>query len=145
MDTQNTSKPKEQHILVSLILIVAALAIGVYLIRYYHPKAPVATPDDASSAAQSDIQVGYTCADNKGMIATYHTDIGSVDLTLSDDRTMTLGLLAAATATTSATYGYADKSIVFGAEGEAAFLKENTQTTFTNCKAQLSNQNPAAQ
>lgn len=88
--------------------------------------------------------VNYLCRAGKTITATYHqgqpatstsptqppTPTGSVDLSLSDGRTMTLPQTVSAS---GIRYANADGSFIFWSKGNGAFTMENNQETFQDC------------
>ena len=73
----------------------------------------------------------FNCDDGKSVKAVFHTGAsGTVDLTLSDGRTMSLPVTASAG---GARYANKGETVVFWNTGNTASLDENGKTTLKNC------------
>lgn len=117
---------KNKNIIVSLVIIAVAAVLFAYLL---HRK--VQAPASAPSASNQNPSFVFSCPDNKSITATFHLpDDASVDIALSDGRTMNLPHAISAS---GARYANADESFVFWNKGMSAFIQENGQTTYDNC------------
>ncbi len=74
--------------------------------------------------------VSYSCKNGKSIDAKFYKD--RVDLTLSDDRQLTLPQAVSAS---GARYANDDESIVFWEKGDTAFITESDKETFKDCKS----------
>ena len=114
----------------SLLIIVIASCAVIYLLRR-HVNAPVST------TLNQNPSYTFVCPDQKSITATFHLpDDASVDVTLSDGRTMNLPHAISAS---GARYANADESFVFWNKGTSAFVEENGTTTYDNCVASAPN------
>ena len=148
---------KNQNIYVSVAIIIVAIGLGVYL-GHRHVTAPVLPPSslstglgqpDSSLDSTLDPEAGATdgsgasaddtgdksftlaCDAQKEMMVTFHLpEDQSVDLMLSDGRTMSLDNTST---TTGASYTSADGSDVLALSGSTLSLTENGTATYTNC------------
>lgn len=125
---------KKQNLLISVIIIVAAVALGIYLMQR-EVSAPVQSNGNELSQGmpveQEDITVDLSCASDKAITATFHLpEDESVDLMLSDGRAMNLSAVVSAS---GVQYANADQSIVFWSKGNGGILTENGETTYTDC------------
>jgi membrane-bound inhibitor of C-type lysozyme len=112
---------KGNVIVVVLILVFIGIIAGLLWWNSQQKKANVVS--DVSTT------INYVCDDQKTIRAEYLTE--EVSITLSDNRTMTLYQGVSAS---GARYTNTDESVVFWEKGEMAFLEENDQETFSNCK-----------
>jgi membrane-bound inhibitor of C-type lysozyme len=92
-------------------------------------------PPSGALAQEPISKVTYTCADDKGIEATYYPD--KVDLVLSDGRTMSLPQTMSGS---GIRYANADESFVFWSKGNTAFATEGDadKPTFADCVEQSS-------
>ncbi len=123
-----------KNILVSVLVIVAAIILGMYLLN--RPvQAPASPLDNAIGVNMGGQDSVYTflCSDGKYITATFHIpeDV-NVDIALSDGRTMSLPHALSAD---GARYANADESVVFWDKGTSAFIQEKGVTTYDNCLA----------
>jgi len=131
-------------ILVLIILIV--LGVVAYEYRNSPLLAPLFGANNTSTTQQQTSIVSYACDAGKTINATYYegqtsapanpntppTPNGSVALTLSDGRSMTLPQTISAS---GIRYANADESVLFWSKGNTAFITEGAtqQQTFANC------------
>jgi membrane-bound inhibitor of C-type lysozyme len=125
---------KTSTLLWSVVVLIILALIAVGLSRWY--------PSTPNAATGTLIQtVSYACSDNKSITASYYQGEskpasgdqppvpgGSVALTLSDGRQMTLPQTISADGTR---YAPADESLVFWSKGRTATITEGTQPTYT--------------
>jgi len=81
--------------------------------------------------------VTFSCAGNKTIQVLFFAD--KAELTLSDGRHM---LLLQAISASGARYANTDESFVFWNKGNTAFIAENHKTTFKDCIATGTDQEP---
>ena len=141
---------KNKNIFISVLVIVVAIIALVFLL-HRHVEAPVSAPasadtatlgagtdttgtdDTGTSTANQNPSFAFACPDGKSITATFHLpDDASVDLALSDGRTMNLPHVQSAD---GASYASADGSIVFSNVGMSVSLTENGTATYANCTA----------
>ncbi|MDD5321437.1 MAG: MliC family protein [Methylococcales bacterium] len=79
----------------------------------------------------------FSCAGNKTIQVLFFAD--KAELTLSDGRHM---LLLQAISASGARYANTDESFVFWNKGNTAFIAENHKTTFKDCTATGTDQEP---
>lgn len=119
-------------IIAALILVsLPFIGIGIAATRAVMPYDRIVRALDLRAAlfsGSSDAPVHYECARGKTITATFHTV--SVDLTLSDDRSLTLTRTISAS---GARFANADGSFVFWAKGDGAFIDEHGVETYTGC------------
>jgi membrane-bound inhibitor of C-type lysozyme len=82
----------------------------------------------ALAAEETIATVKYACAAGKTIAAAYHPS--SVDLVLSDGRSMTLPQTMSGS---GIRYANADESVVFWSKGRTAFVEEGKDTTYADC------------
>ena len=125
----------------TVIWVVVLAVIVVAVVIFFIMRAQ--TPAQQSTVGQP-ITATYSCDAGKTISATYYQGQskpatsaggppvpgGSVALTLSDGRAMTLPQTISAN---GARYANADESVVFWNVGNGATLTENNQQTFTGC------------
>lgn len=121
--------------LVSIIILVAIIAGAWWLVARGGSAAPSQTPHQIAQAT-------FACSNNKSISAIFYegsstpsespdqppTPGGSVALSLSDGRTMTLPQTISAD---GGRYANADESLVFWTKGNGATITEGTQPTYT--------------
>lgn len=101
--------------------VVGAAALGIAMVAA------------AASAAEAPIaSVTFKCEGDKAIDATFYPD--SVDLTLTDGRSMELPQVISGSGTR---YANADESFVFWSKGDTAFVTEGSDDnmTFKDCVA----------
>ncbi len=130
-----------------LIVVIAVLAIVVFM-----PRQNVLAPaPNSSSSLQTQASsttliatANFSCDSKKSIAASFYKSPiavppvpgqppvpnGSVGLTLSDGRIMTLKQTISAD---GGRYANSDESIVFWNKGDTAFIQENGKETFSNC------------
>jgi|GEM_PF-219208 membrane-bound inhibitor of C-type lysozyme len=136
-----------------LLLVVVIVIIGAFL--WYNRDASWLAPflgsNKTGNEQQETAKVTYACDANKTIVATYYSGSsqavatssgmppapnGSVALTLSDGRAMTLPQTISGS---GIRYANADESLVFWSKGNTAFITEGISTssvqTFANCVA----------
>jgi membrane-bound inhibitor of C-type lysozyme len=124
------------------ILVVIIVLGGGWFWFFGRTAAPATSVDNN---AQTPIaSVNYACDAGKTIAATYYqgeskpaaspdmppTPGGSVALTLSDGRSMTLPQTISADGTR---YANADESFIFWSKGDGAFVMEGNAQTYVNC------------
>ena len=115
---------KNNNLVISLLIIILASVLGGYLLRR-HVVAPV------PASLNQNPSYTFMCPDNKSITATFHLpDDASVDIVLSDGRTMNLPHAESAS---GARYANADESFVFWNKGTSAFIEEHGKTTYDGC------------
>ena len=131
----------------NIVIWVALLAVLVIaaIIAQSHPGQPAQAPTIArSSGAQPIVTTTFKCNEYKTIGVSFYTGTstpstsanrpptpgGSVALTLSDGRTMTLAQTVSAD---GGRYANPDESIVFWNVGDTATITENGTTTYANC------------
>ena len=125
----------------TLLIIIVVIILVIAAVLYWQSQSAPATPP----APQPTASVTYTCDASKSIAALFYdgtstpgvnggppTPGGSVALTLSDGRSMTLPQTISGS---GVRYASADGSTVFWNEGNGAFITENDQQTFANCIA----------
>lgn len=147
------SKKASNTLIIFFILLVSLPIIGVGLAttrtilpldRVHIVLQPFTTP--AVSYAKQVAQAHFACAANKSIDATFYQDIstptgtpapgepptptGSVHLSLSDGRSLTLPQTLSAD---GARYANPDESFVFWNVGNTAFVQEGNKETYTKC------------
>ena len=126
---------KNKNILVSVLIIIVAVAALLFLLRR-HVTAPVNPSVD--TALTGDKTVTFACADNKSIIVTFHLPedktVEVIPYESSDSSaTGPLISLSHVVSADGARYANDDESIVFWNKGNSAFLDENGVSTYTNC------------
>lgn len=120
------------HTLMLLALLLAAIpivGIGLATTRTILPYGRVLSTLQAHNPlAQRLITATFKCAGGKAIRATFSGS--SVELILSDGRHLTLPQALSAS---GARYANADESFVFWNKGNAAFIDEGDQETYTAC------------
>ncbi len=116
----------------NIILIAIVIGGAVAAIHYYSKKQVSETPISTLS---------YTCDAGKSLTATYYvgesTESGSVHLTLSDGRILTLPQVVSAD---GARYANPDESFVFWSKGSGATIVEDGwQNSYTGCTTEAPN------
>ncbi len=120
---------------------VAVTVIAVIWITYFSLKTPPAQP---AEQRQFIAKTTYSCDGNKTIIATFYRGVnvpvakpgeppipgGSVDLKLSDGRSMTLPQTISGS---GVRYANPDESLIFWNKGNGAFIMENNTETYSNC------------
>lgn len=118
-----------------LILVVVLVAVGVY----WYLNVPADSDRGAVIAS-----VTYACAEGKSIEATYYeggaqvvvspgeppVPTGSVDVTLSDGRSMSLPQTLSAS---GIRYANVDESFIFWNKGNGAFAFEGDVQTYSEC------------
>ncbi len=110
--------------IVFYIVIIILLVIVGYSIDHKSVVAPVVPPAPAAPVAISTAT--FACDGGSTIAANFYT--GSVDLTLSDGRKLTLPQVMGAD---GAQYRQGD--IFFANKGDQAFMEENGTNTYNNC------------
>jgi len=136
-----------------VLLLIVIVLIGAFL--WYNRDASWLAPflgsNKGANEQQETAKVTYACDASKTIVATYYsgpslavatssgmppTPNGSVALTLSDGRAMTLPQTISGS---GIRYANADESLVFWSKGNGAFITEGTGSnapqTFSNCVA----------
>ena len=143
---------KARNTWIWVVIVIVIIIVGAFV--WYNRDASWLAPFFGSGAASGQQQTGeasYACDAGKTIVATYYTGPsqtmatssttpptpnGSVALTLSDGRTMTLPQTISGS---GIRYANADESLVFWSEGNTAFITEgtgnNAPQTFANCVA----------
>jgi membrane-bound inhibitor of C-type lysozyme len=125
----------KNNVLVAVVVLLVLVALGYWTWMRMKPA-----PDPSSAIAAAS----YACDSGKTITASFSegtTSIaaipgqppvptGSVMLTLSDGRTMTLPQTLSAD---GGRYANADESIIFWDKGVGSFLKEGNAETYANC------------
>lgn len=131
----------KQHA-IGLVALIIILAIIAGIAAFFHP-----TVESGMAVKQPIADVTYVCDGGKTMHVLYYqgtttppaspgmppTPGGSVTVTLSDGRTMTLPQTISAD---GARYANADESFIFWSKGDGAFVMEGNATTYANCVQQ---------
>lgn len=130
-------KSTTRTIIIALVIVVIIVAAVLYSRSTTSPQTPVVQQPTVTTATPSSTAT-YACDAGKTIIAAYYqgeskpavnpnmppTPGGSVALTLSDGRTMTLAQTISADGTR---YANADESFVFWGKGNGALVLENNQ------------------
>ena len=128
----------------SFILVVAIIVIGVGAWLVYQDKINSDNSQEQSATSTLISQVSYLCEEEKTINASYYegspaaqtqpgempTPTGSVDLVLSDGRSLTLPQAISASGTR---YANSDESFTFLSKGSDAFILENNVQTYAGC------------
>jgi membrane-bound inhibitor of C-type lysozyme len=118
--------------IVTVIVILLILGGIVYAVK--HSNNETISTDNATTTVDTglteSVTVTYLCDENKSITATFTPADENVELTLSDDRTMTLPHVISGS---GARYANEDESFVFWNKGNTAFITENGEETFSNC------------
>lgn len=130
-------------IIIWIVVLIIILGGGWYWL--YGRTAAPSGPTTATTTQTPIASVSYSCDSGKTIDATYYqgqstpsaspdqppTPGGSVALTLSDGRTMTLPQTISAD---GIRYANADESLIFWSRGSGAFVMEGNTQTFANCE-----------
>jgi membrane-bound inhibitor of C-type lysozyme len=140
------SRRASNTLAIFLILLAAIPIIGLGIIatRYVVPLQPIQTVQQAVQQIPQQIVNGisapfggdraahttFVCAGGSSVEAFF--DTGSVELALSDGRTLTLPEV---NAVVGSRYANSDESFVFSVEGDLATVREHNTVTYKNCIA----------
>ena len=125
--------------LVAIVILLVLVALGYFAWMRTTPAAPITNLGSSAIAAAS-----YACDGGKTISASFSegttsaaalpgqppVPTGSVMLTLSDGRTMTLAQTLSAD---GGRYANTDESIIFWDKGVGSFLMEGNARTYANC------------
>lgn len=122
----------------ALVLLIIIIIGGVFVWEYRDSAwlAPLLGSNNSATSPNQTGAASYACDAGKTISATYYQS--SVDLTLSDGRTMTLPQTMSGS---GIRYANADGTFVFWSEGNTAFITEGAASstdqlqTFSNCVA----------
>ena len=128
----------------AFILVVAIIVIGVGAWIIYENKINFNDSQKQNATSTLISQVSYLCDEEKTINASYYegpsaaqpqpdempTPTGSVDLVLSDGRSLTLPQAISASGTR---YANSDESFIFLSKGSDAFILENNVQTYAGC------------
>jgi putative hemolysin len=140
-------KTKKLFLWVLLVAAVIIILAGLFLVEVaIAPKSDKnANPQQTSNSSRILISsANFLCDSGKSIAASFYRTSstppvipgqppipnGSVSLSFSDGRTMTLNQTISAD---GGRYANSDESIVFWNKGDTAFVQENGTTTFSNC------------
>jgi membrane-bound inhibitor of C-type lysozyme len=99
-------------------------------VQHGHPSAPVPNTACNQNSTKPVVKAFvFECANGSKINAVFNGQ-ASVDLKLSDGRSL---MLPRAVSGSGARYANKDESFVFWNKGDTAFIEEKGQTTYTNC------------
>jgi membrane-bound inhibitor of C-type lysozyme len=127
---KHLSKPKasNRNILTAVIVIVAALIIGIGLYKINQPTYTLTDVSLPPLPTPSPIMATFNCAGGKSIQATFAGN--NVSLVLSDGRKLSLPHAISAD---GARYANKNETFVFWNVGNTAFIEENGTQTYSNC------------
>jgi len=134
---------RTRKITIGMILLIVIVIIAI-IVWFHTQPAVTPTPAREQPIGQFVATALFSCDSGKTIKATFYagtstpstdpdqppTPGGSVALTLSDGRTMTLPHVISAD---GGRYATTDESIVFWNVGNTAFITENNVKTYVNC------------
>ena len=128
------------------VLVIIIAGVLLYFGLTAKVSAPVQAPGDQAGAMDNGNISGdqaptntviadatFSCPNATSIHAVFMSNPDSVNLTLSDGRTMSLPHALSAD---GARYANADESFVFWNKGNTAMIQENGKTTYENCTAE---------
>jgi membrane-bound inhibitor of C-type lysozyme len=132
-------KPQNTGIAMIIFVIIVVIVGGFFLYSYQKQNIAKTQPESkptqapvVNSSVAPIISTQYSCEADKSITAVFDnsSSVKTVDLTLSDGKTLTLIETPSAS---GARYANEDESIVFWSKGDTAFIEENGEQTYTNC------------
>jgi membrane-bound inhibitor of C-type lysozyme len=121
---------KNQHLSVSIVIIVIAIVVGVLVSRHTF-KAPGAAPAGDSTVVTGDKTYVLACDAAKSLQITFHLpEDKSADVVTSGGQTVTL---ANTSSPNQASYTSADGKTVLALTNSTLALKEGNTVTYSNC------------
>src|SRR3990167_5911453 len=123
----STPKPSNKNMLAAVIVVIAALIIGIGLYKLNQPTYTL-TDVNMPLPTPTPIVANFTCSGGKSIQATFAGD--NVSLVLSDGRKLSLPHALSAD---GARYANTNESFVFWNVVNTAFIEENNVQTYSNC------------
>jgi len=146
---------KTKNIIIWIIVLIVIVVVVIIVWPHIQPPV-VSAPAGKQPTGQLVATAIFSCDGKKTIKAAFYAGTstpltdpnrppvpgGSVALTLSDSRNMTLPHVISAD---GGRYANADESIVFWNVGDTAFITENNIKTYTNCTTLSNNSTTSAQ